>query len=168
MIDEAKKKVENVWAKRGTRIVQVDLRGEQLGRPARLDLGGAGNVRHTLTVLLPRLNQKGDAAHMGKSVSHYRSVRPGQNMERGRVHRGGTATLAGSASASIHYRPESGAGRRWATGSVARSFPLPRGGVTAGVSGGGHPSAPDVTQVCRAAKTRLWQNSPPASLVFCF
>ena len=59
----------------GTSIVQVDIRGEQLGRRARLDLGVVGDVRHTLAALLPLLQQKTDAAHLDKSVAHYRSVR---------------------------------------------------------------------------------------------
>ncbi len=66
---------QDFYPKRGTKIVQVDLRGEQLGRRARLDLGVVGDVRHTLTALLPLLAQKADAAHLDKSVAHYRSVR---------------------------------------------------------------------------------------------
>ncbi len=66
---------QDFYPKHGTAIVQVDLRGEQLGRRARLDLGVVGDVRHTLAALLPRLQQKDDAAHLARSVDHYRSVR---------------------------------------------------------------------------------------------
>jgi pyruvate dehydrogenase (quinone) len=66
---------QDFYPKHGTTIVQVDIRGEQLGRRARLDLGVVGDVRQTLAALLPRLVQKADATHIDKSVAHYRSVR---------------------------------------------------------------------------------------------
>ncbi|HMB95111.1 MAG TPA: thiamine pyrophosphate-dependent enzyme, partial [Tepidisphaeraceae bacterium] len=56
-------------------IVQVDIRGEQLGRRCKLDLGVVGDVRQTLISLLPRLEQKTDAKHLDRSVSHYQSTR---------------------------------------------------------------------------------------------
>ena len=56
-------------------IVQVDLRGEQLGRRAKLDLGLVGDVRNTLTAVLPRLQTKTDAEHLDRSVDHYRTTR---------------------------------------------------------------------------------------------
>ena len=37
-------------------IIQVDLRGEQLGRRTRLDLGLVGDVKTTLAALMPRLD----------------------------------------------------------------------------------------------------------------
>ena len=66
---------QDFYPKHGTTIVQVDIRGEQLGRRARLDLGVVGDVRHTLAALLPRLRQKAAAAHLDGAVAHYRSVR---------------------------------------------------------------------------------------------
>jgi pyruvate dehydrogenase (quinone) len=56
-------------------VIQVDIRGEQLGRRAKLDLGVVGDVRHTLAALLPRLQQKTDTVHLDRSVDHYRSTR---------------------------------------------------------------------------------------------
>jgi pyruvate dehydrogenase (quinone) len=56
-------------------IVQVDIRGEQLGRRSKLDLGVVGDVRQTLEALLPRLQQKNEAAHLDRSVAHYQSTR---------------------------------------------------------------------------------------------
>ena len=43
-------------------IVQIDLRGEQLGRRTKVDYGFVGDTKSTLTMLLPRLDQKSDDA----------------------------------------------------------------------------------------------------------
>ena len=59
----------------GAAIVQIDLRGEQLGRRARLDLGLVGDVRSTLTALLPHLNPKTDDRHLLGATEHYRATR---------------------------------------------------------------------------------------------
>ena len=56
-------------------VVQVDIRGEQLGRRCKLDLGVVGDVRQTLAALLPRLEKKGESGHLERSVGHYREVR---------------------------------------------------------------------------------------------
>jgi pyruvate dehydrogenase (quinone) len=56
-------------------IVQVDIRGEQLGRRSKLDLGVVGDVKHTLAALLPRLKQKADTDHLDRCVSHYQATR---------------------------------------------------------------------------------------------
>jgi pyruvate dehydrogenase (quinone) len=56
-------------------IVQVDIRGEQLGRRSKLDLGVVGDVKRTLEALLPRLEPKTDTQHLDRSVSHYRKTR---------------------------------------------------------------------------------------------
>ena len=36
-------------------IVQIDLRGEQIGRRTKVDLGLVGDVKSTLTALTPQL-----------------------------------------------------------------------------------------------------------------
>lgn len=59
------------------RIIQIDLRREQLGRRARLDLGLVGDVRTTLQALLPRLTRKVDRGHLEASLAHYRRARQG-------------------------------------------------------------------------------------------
>src|ERR1700735_3561079 len=41
-------------------IIQIDLRGEQLGRRTKLDFGYVGDIRASLSALLPRLNQNDD------------------------------------------------------------------------------------------------------------
>ena len=57
-------------------VVQVDIRGEQIGRCTKVDLGLVGDVRETLTALIPLLNQKTDKSHhLKKSLDHYRKAR---------------------------------------------------------------------------------------------
>ena len=58
-------------------IVQIDLRGEQLGRRARLDYGLVGDVTSTLRVLLPRLSQNKNDRHLKASLEHYQKARKG-------------------------------------------------------------------------------------------
>lgn len=61
----------------GAKIAQVDLRAENLGRRARLDLGMVGDVATTITALLPKLNAKTDRTHLDACLSHYRKAREG-------------------------------------------------------------------------------------------
>src|SRR5919199_160664 len=57
-------------------IIQVDIRGEQIGRRTKVDLGLVGDVRETLTALIPLLKQKEDKAHhLKKSLDHYSKAR---------------------------------------------------------------------------------------------
>ena len=58
-------------------VCQVDLRPEQLGRRARLDLGLVGNIKDTLQALLPRLEQNADSDHLKDCQEHFRSTRKG-------------------------------------------------------------------------------------------
>jgi pyruvate dehydrogenase (quinone) len=60
-------------------IIQVDLRGEHLGRRTRLDLGLIGDVKATLSALLPLLEEKPDDRHLRKFVRHYEEVRKDLN-----------------------------------------------------------------------------------------
>jgi pyruvate dehydrogenase (quinone) len=57
------------------KIIQVDNRGEQIGRRTRVDLGLIGNVKDTLTALAPLLENKTEKAHLDKSVEHYGKAR---------------------------------------------------------------------------------------------
>jgi pyruvate dehydrogenase (quinone) len=59
----------------GVRIAQVDLRAEQIGRRAPVDLGVVGDVEATLTALLPLLEAKRDATHLAKAREHYAKER---------------------------------------------------------------------------------------------
>jgi pyruvate dehydrogenase (quinone) len=56
-------------------ILQVDVRGEQIGRRTRVDLGVVGDVRTTLAALLPRVKVKPDSPHLDQSLDHYRKAR---------------------------------------------------------------------------------------------
>jgi pyruvate dehydrogenase (quinone) len=56
-------------------IIQIDLRGEQLGRRTKLDYGFVGDTGDTLRALLPRLSQNDDDQHLSASVEHYRNAR---------------------------------------------------------------------------------------------
>lgn len=57
------------------KVAQVDLRPQQLGRRSRLDLGLVGDVRDTLTALLPKLSVKADRAWLDASLKHYLKAR---------------------------------------------------------------------------------------------
>src|SRR5262245_39747886 len=56
-------------------IVQIDLRGEQLGRRTKVDYGYVGDTKTTLRALLPKLDQHGDDAHLRASREHYQKAR---------------------------------------------------------------------------------------------
>ncbi len=58
-------------------IVQIDLRGEQLGRRAKVDYGFVGDTKATLGALLPRLDQKKDTQHLQTSLEDYTKARQG-------------------------------------------------------------------------------------------
>jgi len=59
----------------GARIVQVDIRAENIGRRAQVDLGVVGEVKATLSALLPLLDQKRDATHLTRAREHYGKAR---------------------------------------------------------------------------------------------
>ena len=59
----------------GVRIAQVDIRAENIGRRAPVDLGVVGDVKATLTALLPLLKQKWDGAHLAQAREHYARAR---------------------------------------------------------------------------------------------
>ncbi|MBS9534024.1 ubiquinone-dependent pyruvate dehydrogenase [Mycobacterium sp. M1] len=56
-------------------IIQVDIRGANLGRRAPIDLGLVGTVRDTVAALRPLLAAKVDRTHLDRSLNHYRKVR---------------------------------------------------------------------------------------------
>ncbi|GFG50004.1 hypothetical protein MAGR_14450 [Mycolicibacterium agri] len=57
------------------KIVQVDIRGRNLGRRAPIDLGLLGTVGDTLAALQPLLHQKTQREHLDRSLNHYRKTR---------------------------------------------------------------------------------------------
>lgn len=58
------------------KVVQVDIRGEQIGRRTPVDIGLVGSVADTIPALLPLLEQK-DSAHLDDAVAHYTKARRG-------------------------------------------------------------------------------------------
>lgn len=76
----------------GTRIAQVDLRAENIGRHVSVDLPVIGDVRATLSGLLPLLAQRSDDEHLACAREHYaRAVksleeRAGATPERKTIH----------------------------------------------------------------------------------
>lgn len=58
-------------------IVQIDLRGEQIGRRSKVDFGFVGDIKSTLGALLPKLGQNSHEEHLNESVEHYRKTRKG-------------------------------------------------------------------------------------------
>ncbi len=59
--------------------VQVDIRGEQIGRRTVVDVGLIGSVKETATALLPLVGKKKNSAHLKDSVKHYRQTRKDLN-----------------------------------------------------------------------------------------
>jgi len=59
------------------KIAQIDLRGENLGRRCRLDLGLVGDVNATIEALLPRLQPRTNRIHLDESLANYQRARRG-------------------------------------------------------------------------------------------
>jgi pyruvate dehydrogenase (quinone) len=57
------------------KIIQVDIRGENLGRRTPIDLGLVGSVKDTVEALLPLLADRTDTKHLDASRSHYLKAR---------------------------------------------------------------------------------------------
>ncbi|MFD6139817.1 ubiquinone-dependent pyruvate dehydrogenase [Promicromonospora sp. NPDC060271] len=59
----------------GAKIVQVDLRGEQLGRRTPIDVGLVGDVGDTIDALLPLLDEHTHRKHLDSALKHYARTR---------------------------------------------------------------------------------------------
>jgi pyruvate dehydrogenase (quinone) len=57
------------------KVIQVDSRGEQIGRRTAVDLGLVGSVRDSLRALLPLLKQKAGDTHLQDAQAHYKKAR---------------------------------------------------------------------------------------------
>ncbi|MFH5878865.1 ubiquinone-dependent pyruvate dehydrogenase [Arthrobacter sp. NA-172] len=57
------------------KIIQVDVRGEQLGRRTPVDLGLVGTVKDTAASLLPLIERKTKRTHLSASLKHYAKSR---------------------------------------------------------------------------------------------
>jgi pyruvate dehydrogenase (quinone) len=58
-------------------VIQIDLRGEQLGRRTRVDYGFVGDTKTTLQALVPKLVQHDLDDHLQASLAHYQRARKG-------------------------------------------------------------------------------------------
>ena len=58
-------------------IVQIDIRGEQLGRRTKVDYGFVGDTKTTLRAVLPKLSQNDNDKHLKASLEHYKKARKG-------------------------------------------------------------------------------------------
>jgi pyruvate dehydrogenase (quinone) len=56
-------------------VIQVDVRGRNLGRRTPIDLGLVGTVKDTVAALAPMLRQKQQRDHLDRSLHHYRKTR---------------------------------------------------------------------------------------------
>jgi pyruvate dehydrogenase (quinone) len=62
---------------KNAKIIQIDIRGEQIGRRTKVDLGLVGTVKDTIQALLPLLNNKTDTSYLDKCLDHYKKARQG-------------------------------------------------------------------------------------------
>src|SRR5215471_17536853 len=58
-----------------TKTIQIDIRGEQIGRRSRVDLGLVGDIKTTLAALIPKLKERTDDHHLRKCLQHYKETR---------------------------------------------------------------------------------------------
>src|SRR5208283_3173666 len=61
----------------GVHVAQIDIRPENLGRRAEIELGLVGDVVTTIEALLPLLHEKTDTSHLDDARSDYREARKG-------------------------------------------------------------------------------------------
>jgi pyruvate dehydrogenase (quinone) len=59
----------------GVPIIQVDVRGEQIGHRIAVQVGLVGTVKDTVDALLPLLAVKTDTAHLDRMTKHYQRAR---------------------------------------------------------------------------------------------
>jgi pyruvate dehydrogenase (quinone) len=59
----------------GTPIIQVDVRGQQIGRRAPVAVPLVGTVKDTARALLPLLKPRSDSAHLDTMLAHYQRAR---------------------------------------------------------------------------------------------
>jgi pyruvate dehydrogenase (quinone) len=60
---------------KGATVLQVDSRGEQIGRRTRVDVPLLGTVKDTIEALLPRLTAKSESDHLEQMRKHYAKAR---------------------------------------------------------------------------------------------
>jgi pyruvate dehydrogenase (quinone) len=59
----------------GVPVIQVDVRGERIGRRVPAEVPLVGTVRDTVDALLPIITAKTDSSHLDRMTAHYRRAR---------------------------------------------------------------------------------------------
>jgi pyruvate dehydrogenase (quinone) len=59
----------------GVPVIQVDVRGERIGRRVPVEVPLVGTVKDTVDALLPLITTKRDSAHLHRMTAHYRRAR---------------------------------------------------------------------------------------------
>jgi len=59
----------------GVPVIQVDVRGERIGRRVPVEVPLVGTVKDTVDALLPLITAKPDSAHLDRMTAHYRRAR---------------------------------------------------------------------------------------------
>jgi pyruvate dehydrogenase (quinone) len=59
------------------KVVHIDLRGNNIGRRTKVDLGLVGSIKDTLSALLPLLETKTDRTNLNARTKDYTNVREG-------------------------------------------------------------------------------------------
>ena len=59
------------------KVIQIDIRGNQIGRRTKVDLGLVGSIKDTLAALLPLLTKKSEQSHLDGRLRDYKKVREG-------------------------------------------------------------------------------------------
>jgi pyruvate dehydrogenase (quinone) len=59
----------------GIPVIQVDVRGERIGRRVPVEVPLVGTVKDTVDALLPLITAKRDSAHLHRMTAHYRRAR---------------------------------------------------------------------------------------------
>ena len=61
----------------GVPVIQVDVRGEQIGRRVNVDVALVGTVKDTIQSLLPLVTEKSNTEHLDRMTAHYHRARAG-------------------------------------------------------------------------------------------
>jgi pyruvate dehydrogenase (quinone) len=103
------------------RVVQVDVRGEHIGRRVHVDVPVVASVKETIDALLPLLRGDRDREHLDRMRDHYRRTRARQDSfatlhgEHGPIHpQALTAAVDEAASDDAIFIPDVGTPALWA------------------------------------------------------
>ena len=100
-------------------VIQVDVRGEQIGRRVAVDVALVGTVKDTIDALLPRLTANRDSAHLARMTAHYKRAASVSTRSPGkRTHRA-PCTLSSSPQRSTASPPMTPSS--WPTSAPPRS-----------------------------------------------